>query len=174
MDFNNVLESRKSIRKFQPTEISEEIVREILSLAQLAPSAGNLQAYKVKIVRTKDKRELLKEATFTRNFTKQESIMSAPVIFVICADPAESETVFKERGKLLYALQDATILAAYLQLVIASKGLASVWIGSFNEDEVKKALALHNNLRPLIMIPFGFPGGESRPRERKKLEEIII
>lgn len=174
MEFNEVLEIRKSIRKFKQEMIPDETIQEILYLTQLAPSAGNLQAYRVKIVTTEDKKELLKEATFTRTFSKQDSVMSAPVIFIICADIAESEKIFKDRGRILYAVQDATIFAAYLQLVIASKGLASVWIGSFDENEVKNALSLPEHLRPLIMIPFGFPADEARPRQRKKLEEIII
>jgi len=174
MDFNQVLTTRRSIRKFKSTEISDETIQEILSLAQLAPSAGNLQAYKVKIVRTEDKKIKLKEATFTRNFIKQESVLSAPVLFVICANQTESENIYKTRGKDLYAIQDATIFAAYLQLVITAKGLASVWIGSFMEEEVKNALSLPSDLRPIIIIPCGYQDDEPRPRQRKNLEEIVI
>jgi nitroreductase len=174
MEFKEVLEQRRSFRKFKPTEIPEDMIMEILELAQLAPSAGNLQAYKVQIIRSEDKKMKLKDATFTRTFTKQESIVSAPALFLVCADTEESGKIFKERGETLYAVQDATIFAAYLQLAIASKGLASVWVGSFNEDETRNALSLPANLRPLIMMPFGYPDGEPRPRERKGLGEITV
>ncbi len=174
MDFKEVLEQRRSIRKFKPIEISDDIIKEILEIAQLAPSAGNLQAYKVKVIKSEDKKIKLKDATFTRALTKQESIVSAPVLFFICADKEESGKVFKERGENLYAIQDATIFATYLQLAIVSKGLASVWVGSFNEEEAKSALSLPVNLRPLIIIPFGYPDSEPKPRERKNLNDLII
>lgn len=174
MEFKELLEKRRSIRKFKDTEISDELINEIISLAQLAPSAGNLQAYKIKIIKSDDKKKKLKDATFTRTFTKQESVVSAPALFVICADIEEAEKVFKERGKNLYAVQDATIFASYLQLVITSKGLASVWVGSFNEEEAREVLGLPANLRPFIMIPFGYPDGEPRERQRKNLKDIIL
>jgi nitroreductase len=174
MDFDQVLTNRQSIRKFKSTEISDETIREILNLAQLAPSAGNLQAYKIKIVKTEDKKIKLKEAAFTRNFIKQESVLSAPVLFVICADQVESEKIFKTRGNDLYAIQDATIFAAYLQLVITSKGLASVWVGSFVEEDAKNALSLPKSLRPIIIIPCGYSDEEPKSRQRKKLNELVI
>jgi len=174
MDFEQVLTNRQSIRKFKSTEISDETIREILNLAQLAPSAGNLQAYKIKIVKTNDEKIKLKEATFTRNFIKQESVLNAPVLFVICADQIESEKFFKTRGSDLYAIQDATIFAAHLQLAITARGLASVWVGSFVEEDVRNALSLPKNLRPIIIIPCGYSDEEPKPRQRKELNELII
>lgn len=170
MEFNEVIKNRRSIRQFKPTEIPDETIREILELAQLAPSAGNLQAYKVKIIKSKEDKMKLKEATMS----KQESLVSAPVVLVICADREESGKKYEERGKNLYSIQDATIFASYVQLTIASMGLTAVWVGGFSEEEVKSALSLPENLQPVAMIPFGYPDGEPRPRERKNLEDIII
>lgn len=170
MEFKKVLETRRSVRKFKPVEISEETIREILQLAQLAPSAGNIQAYRVKIIKSQEEKEKLKEATFS----KQPSITGAPVVLVICANPEESGEKYGERGKELYAIQDATIFATYLQLVLASIDLASVWVGAFDENEVKSVLELPENLRPIIMLPCGQLDEESRPRERKNLNDIII
>jgi len=146
------------------------MILEILRLAQLAPSAGNLQAYKVRILKSREEKEKLKQATFS----KQESIVSAPVAFLICADAEESGKRYMERGENLYSIQDATIFTAYVQLAIASLGLVSVWVGAFSEAEVINALSLPKNLRPVAIVPFGYADGEPKERVRKNLEEIII
>lgn len=170
MEFKKVLEMRRSVRKFKSDQIPEETIREALQLAQLAPSAGNLQAYRVRIVKSQGEKEKLKDATFS----KQESITSAPVVLVICACPEESGEKYGERGRELYSIQDATIFASYIQLVMASMDLASVWVGAFSEEDVKNALSLPQNLRPIIMLPCGYPDDALHPRERKNLDEIII
>lgn len=170
MEFREVLEARRSVRKFKRDGIAEETMQEILQLAQLAPSAGNLQAYRVRIVKKHDVKEKLKEATFG----KQESVTSASAVLVICACPEESSRKYGGRGSELYSIQDATIFAAYLQLVLASLDLASVWVGAFSEEKVKEVLELPENLRPIIILPCGYPDDTPHPRERKNLNGIII
>lgn len=170
MDFKEVLQKRASVRKFKAAEISDKIVREILELAQMSPSAGNLQSYKVYIVKSDEEKTKLKEATMS----KQESLVSAPVVFVICADKEESGSKYGERGRDFYSIQDATIFAAYIQLAITSLEFSSVWVGAFSEEEVRKIFSIPQNLQPVAIIPFGYADGEPKPRERKKLNDILV
>lgn len=174
MKFEEVLKKRRSIRKFKQKEIPGDKIREILRLAQLAPSAGNIQAYKVKIIKgEKDKRKL-RDATFTSQGLKQEWIFDAPAILVICADIRESEARFGERGRNFYAMQDATIFTSYVQLAITSTGLASCWLGNFHEEELREVLSIPKDLEIIALVPFGYPDAEAGTRERKKLEEILL
>ena len=157
MNFKDVLKKRRSIRKFQDIDVPDEKIREMLGLANLAPSAGNRQSFRVMIVRD-----------------KKLTNIEAPVNLVICADLVESAAKYGMRGRSLYSLQDATIFAAYLQLVIVDMGLASVWIGAFREDRIKKELGLSARLRPIAIIPLGYPAVEkSGKRKRKALDEIL-
>ncbi len=176
MEFEEVLEKRRSIRKFKQKEIPDKKIREILQLAQLAPSAGNLQAYKVKVIKEGEVKKKISDGTFMTKIkgVTQEWIFAAPAIFAICADVKESEAGYKERGRDLYAIQDATIFTAYLQLAIVSAGLASTWVGSFHEEDLKKSLNLPESLKIVALIPFGYPDAEPAPRERKKLDKILM
>jgi nitroreductase len=174
MEFKEVLEKRRSIRKFKSTEIPDEKIREILQLAQLAPSAGNVQAYKIKIIKNDGDKKKLPEATFSSQGSRQDWIAGAPVALIICADINESEKKFGERGRNLYAIQDATIFTSYVQLVIASLGLASGWLGNFKEEDLRSLLNLPENLKIIAVIPFGYPDSEPEPRKRKKLDEILL
>ncbi len=167
MEFEEVLRNRRSIRKFKAAEISDKLVGKILELANLSPSAGNLQARRVVVVKDKKTKEAL--ARKDNDFVSQ-----AAVVFVICAVPKESEAEYAERGRNLYAVQDATLFASYLQLAATSLGLASCWVGAFDEEQVKKVLGLPEDLRPIAIIPVGYAAEEPRQSPRKSLNDISI
>jgi nitroreductase len=156
MDLNKVVEKRYSMRSFKSTAVPEKIIREIIELAKLAPSAGNLQSYKVLI--TKEK----------------VTHVEAPLYLVICMNPERSAARYGERGRSLYALQDATIFASYLQLAIVNAGLASVWVGAFREGRVKRQLQIPDGLKPIAIICTGYPAIEKFGRRRRSYEEIVI
>lgn len=155
MDYKKVVNKRYSIRQFRPSQIPENIVREIIDLAKLAPSAGNLQAYKVLIV----------EEKLTH--------IEAPLYLVICADCEKSATRYGDRGRNLYAVQDATIFASYLQLAIVDAGLASVWVGAFSERRIRNITNIPQKLKPVAVICLGYPAIEKSGRRRRSFEEII-
>jgi nitroreductase len=167
MEFEEVLKNRRSIRKFKAAEIPDKIIEQILELANLSPSAGNLQARKVVVV--KDKK--IKEALSRK---EDDFVPRAAAVFVVCAAPKESEIAYGERGKNLYALQDATLFASYLQLAVTSLGLASCWVGAFDEERVKKILGLRADLRPIVIIPVGYAAEEPLQTSRKSLKDISI
>lgn len=169
MEFEEVLRERRSIRQYRKKEIPEEKIRQILELANLSPSAGNLQARKIILIKDKKTKEKIARASLRQDF-----IAKAPVVFVICADPAKSAVKYRERGRQLYAVQDATIFAAYLQLAAASLGLASCWVGAFKEDEINEILALPENLKPIAVIPVGYPAEQPEETQREDLDGIII
>lgn len=155
MDFKDVVNKRYSIRCYKPIEIGEKVIREAIEVAKLAPSAGNLQSYKVYI--TKEK----------------VTYIEAPLYLVICADPEKSASRYGERGRELYALQDATIFASYLQLAMVEAGLATAWVGAFREGRVRRQLKIPDNLRPVVIIAMGHPVGEKTERRRRRYEEFV-
>lgn len=167
MDLFEVLEKRHSVRAFQEKGIEKEKMKKIFKAVNSAPSAGNLQAYKVLIVKSREKRNALTKAALGQGFVKE-----APVVLVFCAVPSESTAKYGERGNL-YSIQDATIAATYAQLVAVSLGLASVWVGAFNEEQVKKALDIKTGVKPIALIPIGYPAEEPAFTPRKNPSKII-
>jgi nitroreductase len=170
MEFIETIKKRRSTRKFLDKPIPELLIQEMLELANLAPSAGNLQSRSVIIV--KDHAVIEKIRSVSRGLGRFEG--KIPVILVILAKPQESSVRYEDRGRNLYALQDATIFASYLQLIAVEKGLASCWVGSFSEEEIMKILNLPGDVRPVAMIPLGYAAEDSTPKLRKNLSEIIL
>ncbi|MCX7881524.1 MAG: nitroreductase family protein [Patescibacteria group bacterium] len=168
MNIEEVIKKRCSIRNFLEKEVKEEKIQKILELINLAPSAGNLQAYKIFIIKDKEKIEKLSQIAY--GMSQFQTL--PPLIFVFCANTIESSQRYGARGKNLYAIQDTTIACAYAQLIIASLGLGSCWVGAFNEKTLKKFLK--TDLLPIAVLPIGYPAENPSRKERKKLEELII
>ena len=168
-DFFTTVRHRHSIRKYQPDmPIEPTKLHAILEMACAAPSAGDLQSYRIIVVRDLADRQALVHAAHQQTF-----IAEAPVCLVFCADPARSETAFGERGAKLYAMQDATIAAAYAQLAIVAAGMGSTWVGYFEEDRVCAALQLEPGLEPLALLSLGYPAELPGASSRRRLDEVV-
>ena len=165
MEFLEVVKKRKAIRKYLDKSVSDELVSKILETVNLAPSAGNLQAFKILIIKNKNKKKKVSEICFD-----QEFISEAPVVFVFLAKPKEAGKQYGERGEVLYAIQDATIAATYTILTASSLGLSTCWVGAFDKDDLKKEL--NTEFLPICVIPLGYGAENPKRRPRKKISEI--
>lgn len=168
MDFSQVLKIRRSVRIYEEQPIESKKLEKVLEAAQAAPSAGNLQAYKIFVVQTLEKKTALAEAALGQRFIAQ-----APVVLVFCAYPQESARKYGKRGKSLYALQDATIACAYAQLKATDLGLGSCWVGAFDEKEVREILKAGKDLQPIAILPLGYPAETPYPTPRKSLKLLV-
>lgn len=169
MEFFDVVEKRRSIRAFKNKEVEKEKLDKILNAIYLAPSAGNLQSRKILVITKQEEKKKLCEASLGQNCLKE-----APVILVFFAIPKESEQKFGARGRDLYAIQDATIACTFAELAATALGLASVWVGAFHEDSIKKALNAPIGYVPIAMLPIGYANEEPKERTRKKFMEIFV
>jgi nitroreductase len=168
-DFFETVRHRHSVRKYHPDmPVEREKLHAILEMACAAPSAGDLQAYRVFAVQQQERREALRRAADDQAFVSE-----APVCLVFCADPERSASRFGERGRRLYATQDATIAAAYAQLAVVAAGLASTWVGYFEEDKVAQALGTDPGLIPVAMLSVGYPAELPEPTPRRRMDEIV-
>jgi nitroreductase len=80
---------------------------------------------------------------------------------------------YGERGVKLYGIQDSAVGLMNMLLVAHNKGLGSVWIGGFSEEEVINILNLPPNLRPVAIVPIGYPAFTPSPPKRMVTEEFI-
>jgi nitroreductase len=167
LEFRDLIGQRRSIRSYMPKSVEETKLKRIFEATNMAPSAGNLQAYRVFVIKDQAKRDALAKAAYDQKF-----ISEAPVCLVFCADPSRSAKRYGERGKELYSVQDATIAGTYAMLMAADLGLATVWVGQFDDTEVQQVIGA-TSVRPVAMFPLGYPAEEPSPRGRRAIEEIF-
>ncbi len=168
MDFFEVVEARQSIRAFVPQPIEPEKLQQILAAIDRAPSAGNLQGYEVYLVTNRSVLQALARSTNGQDFITQ-----APLALVFCANPARSSQKYGQRGATLYCVQDATIACTCAQLAVTAVGLASVWVGSFDEDSVRAAIGVGAELRPVACLPIGYPAERPARSSRRGLADLV-
>lgn len=163
-----VFENRRSVRNFSDKLVEKWKLDKVLEAIQSAPTAGNLQAFRV-IVRSKEKG--YGEPLYTYGTWAEE----APYQLVFCALRTVSEKKYGSRGKRLYSIQDATIAASYAQIAIQALGLGSCWLGAFDEDRVAGILGINPKLeRPIAILPFGYEKDElPKKRRRREIKEIV-
>jgi len=154
---------RVSVRKFQSKDVDDKTIDLVLKAGNAAPSAGNLQARDFVVVRGKETREALAGAA-----GGQVSVAEAPVVVVVCANPERGGSS-GERGKFCAEI-DAAIAAENILLATSALGLGAVWVGGFDEKEVASVLGIP--VRPIALIPIGYPAEEPVRKERYPTEML--
>ena len=168
-DFFETVRHRHSVRKYQSDRpVEPEKLHAILESAVAAPSAGDLQSYHIIVVNDAASRAALRQAAQDQAF-----LTSAPVCLVFCCDPERAAERYGERGRTLYAIQDATIAAAYAQLAVVAAGLGSTWVGNFDAERIAWTLGLAKGLVPVTLLSLGYPAELPEPTPRRHLEQMV-
>lgn len=152
---------------FQKDTVDEKLIGLILHIGTHAPSAGNLQEWEFVVVEDDDGKAALSSAALNLRHVK-----TAPAVIVICADVRKAALKYGKRGELVYAPEDAGACAGYMAIAANALGLGFDIIRSFDEEEVKNALNLPENLRPMIIMPVGKPKGPKEDRLINPFENV--
>lgn len=168
MEILEVIKKRRSVRRFKNTPVTRETVARLLEAARWAPTAGNVQPWYFYVVYNPELKVGLAAAALGQGF-----LAEAPVCIVICADPESAARIYGERGRSLYCLQDTAAAAENIILAATAEGLGTCWVGAFDEERVRAVLGIPRHLRPVIMIPVGYPQQEEVQRtSRREIAEI--
>lgn len=168
MEYFDLIQNRHATRVFDDREVEEEKLRCVLEAANRAPSAANMQAYDIYVVKDVRKRAALARAARAQGF-----VLAAPVSLVFVANPERSCDESGERGRTLYPIQDATIACTFAMLAAVNVGLATVWTGSFDPDQVRTVLGAPAEMTPVSILPLGYADAEPEIRDRRSLEETV-
>lgn len=167
-DVLSAIKERHSIRRFKPDPVPEDILNTLLEAACAAPSAGNVQPWLFYRVHRAEIKEALAQAALGQKFVAQ-----APVVIVVCADLNRAGSAYGERGRTLYCLQDTAAAITNLMLAATSFGLGTCWVGAFDEGAVGRVLQLPPHIRPVAIIPLGYPAHSPSPTSRRSLSEVV-
>jgi nitroreductase len=168
MELLQTIRARHSTRKYQDKPVDPARLQAVLSAAAQAPSASNLQPYKIYVIRKPARKQAIALAALG-----QEFVAGAPVVLVFCADTARAQALGHPREQN-YSFQDTIIAMAYAQLSAADQGLASCWIGAFDERQLTRVLELPEMLRPVALMPLGYAAEEPAEVPRRPLSELVV
>lgn len=166
MKFIELAKKRSSIRSYKPDPVPEDLLKEILTAGQLAPTAKNLQPFQFIVVTADPALDAL-AAAYPAPFFRE-----APVAIVICSE-AEKGWVRNRHDNKNYTDVDCAIAIDHMSLAATDLGLGSCWIGAYNPDMVKSAMGLPDGVEPLAMLLIGYANAEGLDKKRKPLEELV-
>lgn len=172
-----VMNNHRSIRNYLDKEVPENIINELVSVAQAAPSSINGQQTSVIVIRDKDKKAKIAEMAGNQTWIAQ-----APVFLLFIADyykiKIASEKVNKPLAIIdsieatMVASVDAGLSAQNVITAAESLGLGIVPIGGVrkNPEEIVKLLELPEFTYPILGIALGYPGNTSHLKPRMPKE----
>lgn len=169
MDFYEVIRTRRSVRKFKADAIPEDVLKRVLDAARIAQSGSNRQPWRYIIIRDKARMKEMLPVCGGQPF-----VAEAPVLVVACG----TKLNVNRAGYMgdLSMLVDVSISFDHLTLAARAEGLGTCWIGSFNNDGVKKYLEIPDDVQVVALTPLGYPadsGAFSENTNRKSLKEIV-
>ena len=154
MNTFDAMHLRRSIRKFRPEPIPATCLQEILEVARLYPSGGNLQPIRFALVTDKPLTDAifadLRWAMYLPDYAIAEN--HRPTAYLVLL---RDETIRKKCDYDVGAASTMVMLAA------VEKGLASCPIGNFNASNLISLLKLPEHLQPELVIAMGYPAQES-------------
>ena len=204
MDVLQAIRERRSINFFEPgKEVSEAKLKELLELANLAPSSMNLQPWKVVVVKSPERKKALRKCAYD-----QPKVEEASAILIMVADPTaleenidrdldswielgymkpEMKETYQGMAGNLYSTADSltrkffavknTALYA-MNVMIAAKGLGLEThpMDGFDEACIKKEFGIPDDKIIPMLIAVGYfkSGFTLLPRAfRRKLDDFV-
>ena len=159
-----ILKNRRSIRKYKPQQVSDEVLDQILEVGLYTPSGMNTQNTVMVAVRDKETRDQLSRMNAAVMGTDKDPFYGAPCVVVVLVEP--------ERYT---AVEDGSLVMGNLMQAAYDIGLGSCWIHRARqmfESEEGKALLRQWGLREdLIGVGnciLGYADEEPAPKPRRE------
>ena len=186
MDYKELLENRRSIRKFQEKNVPLEILKDLIKESTLAPSAGNEQPWKYIIVNSREmldrmshesKRSLLERIEGNPNdyAWKYEKLLRNESFDIFYHAPALVMILGESHLKNLCA--DSSLAASYLMMGATARGLGSCWINfatEIRDQAMRSELAIPDNCTIVAPIILGYPEKVPAIPSRREPEVLKI
>lgn len=174
----NVLFKHRSIRKFRPTPIPEEVLRDCLEAAARASTCGNMQLYSLVVTRDGALRERLAPCHF------DQPASQAPCLVTVCADVHRFSMWCRQRGAepaydnfawFVNAATDALLAAQNFCVQAEIHGLGICYLGTtlYTAAEIARVLELPKGVIPLTTVAVGYPDETPEAADRLPLEAVV-
>lgn len=176
---NGLLIKHRSIRKFRPTPIPDEVLRELLEAAVRASTCGNMQSYSLVVTRDAELRQQLAPCHFN-----QPMVTQAPCVVTVCADihrftmwcnQRDADPAYDNFAWFLNAATDALLAAQNLCVQAEIHGLGICYLGTtlYTAADIARILELPKGVIPLTTVVVGYPDETPGLTDRLPLDAVV-
>lgn len=159
MDFLQVIEKRKTFRRYSDRPVEREILETIVKVAQTAPSSRNSKSTAFMIIEDRDTIDALSQM---RDYGASP-LKGAQAAILVMGDTTKTDLW----------VDNCAISATFLQLAVTAMDLVSCWIhingrlvlkdepqGRTSDDYVSELLGLKEEMHPYCVVAIGYPEEE--------------
>lgn len=196
IDFLAHLQSRRSIRRYQPASISPDQIALLLEAGRWSPSAHNRQPWRWVVIQSESAKIGLASAMGARLradltadnapievieadvMRSYDRITKAPLLLLLCLTMADMDAYpdpKRAQNEYLMAVQSCAMAGQNVLLMAHSMGLGACWMCAplFCRDVVVGALNLPADWQPQSLITVGIPA-EEKTKPRKSIEDLTL
>ena len=166
-DILDLIKSRRTVKEFDLKPVSWENVARIIDAARFAPSSGNIQNWKFVVVMDGPAKTDIAGVCYD-----QYEISSAAALIVVCNEVEKAQRYYGLRGERLFSIQNCAAAIQNMLLEAHSLGLASCWIGAFDEDELRDLVGIPAEVRPQAIIAIGYSNKIPKAPPKYSLEMV--
>lgn len=160
----NLLQKRRSIRRYKEKSLNHQDLGQILQAGLLAPSSHNKQPWELVVVQDK---AMLKRFCHCRE-PQQLFLPQAAAAIVVLGDTNKTDIW----------VEDCSIMLAYMQLQAEWLGIGSCWVQIRNrqsnqqlsaDDYIHQILSVPDHYRTLAILALGYPAEEKTSHQLEEL-----
>jgi len=175
MELMEAIKGRRSIRKYKPDPVPEEVLRTIMEAVRWSPSWANTQCWEVVVVKDQQVKSEL-AGTLVKTNPALSSMTDAPVVLVLCGKKGISGFKKGEAATVKgdWLMFDTGIAMQTLCLTAHSLGLGTVVVGLFDHKKAEEVLGVPQDREVVALTPLGYPAAESMPPKRKEISDFVF
>ncbi|MBQ6956089.1 MAG: nitroreductase family protein [Bacteroidales bacterium] len=177
MTTNDLINSHRSIRRFQSRPIESDKMERILQCGMRASNTGNMQIYSIILTQQPDNVASLSKLHFGQ-------CSSAAAFLTLCVDVNRYHHWCRLRGCdepydnflwLMSGTVDASLAAQNICVAAEEEGLGICYLGTvmYNTKAIADELGLPRGVVPVITIAMGYPDEQPQQSERLPLEGVV-
>jgi nitroreductase len=160
-----LLKGRRSIRRYRPDPVPDDMIGQLLEAGQWAPSASNRQPWQFIVVRDEAiLKQVAQHAAYY--FIRWAHVAEAPLLIVLCGEA-------RNRIYRQFLHEDIGLAGSQIMLQAHALGLGTCWIGGLDRKAIADVLKVPEHIDIVGLLTVGFPAEEPEPPARKPLGEIV-
>lgn len=172
-DMIQLIKTRRSIRKYEDKDITDDMLQALYEAVQYSPSWVNSQCWEIINVTDKDLRVKISETLIKNPATK--AVVEAPILLALCGKQKKSG-YYGDHPATKYGdwmMFDLGIATQSLCLAAHSMGLGTVIVGLYEHDKVQELLNVPKGYDQVVLIPVGYPAKEPNVPARRDISEFV-
>lgn len=195
-NFSHTILNRRSIRRYRPDAIPDELIETLLTAATYAPSAHNRQPWRFVVMTGAETKHRLAAAMgqqlradlevdriaeaiiaqdVARSYTR---LTGAPLLILLCLTMADMDSYpdpTRQHHEWLMAVQSTAMAGQNLLLAAHEAGLGACWLCAplFCPDVVRQVLMLPTDWEPQALLTVGYPS-EVKEKPRHPLTTRVL